>query len=156
MTSKVVFFITPLVISFLYFYPTFTSQAYADEQYLSVSGGLFEVFDDDRAAEVRIEYRSDVEYLNLVKPFLGTEVTSEGSIYGLVGLYNDWEFKPRWYLTPSFGGGLYAEGGGEDLGSALQFRTQLEITYELENQHRVSAGLSHISNAGLEDDNPGA
>jgi lipid A 3-O-deacylase len=58
-------------------------------------------------------------------------------------------------ITPSIGAGLYSQGNGKDLGSLLEFRTQLEIGYKFENEMRVTVAYSHISNANLTDLNPG-
>lgn len=123
---------------------------------LSLSAGYFDIFHGDKAVDFRVEYRFGEGLLWQIKPFLGVEGTSEGSFYGLGGLYYDWGFKPHWYLTPSFGAGVYAHGGGKDLDNLVEFRSQLELAYEFRNFHRVSAGLSHISNGGFgEIGNPG-
>ena len=58
-------------------------------------------------------------------------------------------------ITPSFGAGLYGRGNGRDLGSVVEFRSQLELGYRFEKEMRVSIAYSHISNANLSDTNPG-
>ena len=42
-----------------------------------------------------------------------------------------------------------------DLGNTLEFRTAMDIGRELSNGSRISLGISHISNAGIDDINPG-
>ena len=37
----------------------------------------------------------------------------------------------------------------------VEFRSQVELGYQFENQSRLSLAFSHISNAELGDDNPG-
>ena len=59
------------------------------------------------------------------------------------------------YFTPSFGAGFYDKGSGKNLGNCFQFRTSLEVSYELKNKNRVGVSFSHISNANLGDKNPG-
>ena len=60
------------------------------------------------------------------------------------------------YVTPSFGAGLYSQGDSDlDLGSAIEFRSQIEGGYEFDNGHRVGAAFGHISNASIDEDNPG-
>ena len=126
--------------------------------YLSFSVGYFNVLDEDKAVDMRAEYRSakSVVFENM-HPYAGLEVTFDGSIWAGGGLFYDHSFAPGWYVTPSLGVGLYSQGGSDrDLGSALQFRSQLEISYEFENSHRASLAFSHISNASLGDKNPGS
>ena len=63
--------------------------------------------------------------------------------------------KSKYFFTPSFGAGIYDDGSGKKLGNDIQFRTSLEITYELKNKNRIGVSFSHISNANLGDKNPG-
>ena len=61
----------------------------------------------------------------------------------------------KFLITPSFGFGIYDAGGGKKLGNNIEFRTTIEISYQLENKNRIGLSFGHISNAGLGDDNPG-
>jgi hypothetical protein len=61
----------------------------------------------------------------------------------------------KWNLTPSFATGYYDQGSSKDLGNNLEFRSQLELSYNLEKNKRVGISLNHISNASLADENPG-
>ena len=58
-------------------------------------------------------------------------------------------------FTPNIGVGLYDEGDGKKLGSSIEFRSGLELSYELENERRIGISISHISNASIGDKNPG-
>jgi lipid A 3-O-deacylase len=112
------------------------------------------------AVDYRLEYRFGTSLIPWtdpyvkIKPFVGIEGTSELGFYGLGGLLFDIALGPV-VITPSFGAGLYSQGNGKDLGSLLEFRTQLEIGYKFENEMRVTVAYSHISNANLTDLNPG-
>lgn len=119
--------------------------------------GYYDVFDKQDGIDFRVEYRPDsVVFIDNLKPWAGVEVTSEGSIWAGGGLLYDWNFTPSWYLTPSFGVGLYTNGGSDkDLDHPIEFRSQLEVSYEFENTNRLGVSLSHMSNAGLSNDNPG-
>lgn len=121
------------------------------------SVGYYDVFDDEEAIDLRVEYRPDsVVFVENLKPFVGAEVTSDASIWVGGGLLYDWNFANNWYATPSFGAGLYAQGSSDlDLGHVIEFRSQLEVSYEFENETRLGVSLSHLSNAGLDDHNPG-
>ena len=58
-------------------------------------------------------------------------------------------------FTPSFGAGYYDDGNGKDLGSNIEFRTTLEVSYQLKNKNRIGFSFGHISNANIGDKNPG-
>ena len=135
------------------------SAGYFDHEgtdYLSLSIGAFDVFDDEGALDLRAEYRPDITYLNFLKPFVGVEATTDLTVWAGGGLLVDYEFKPNWYVTPSLGAGLYTNGDSDlDLDFPIQFRSQIEASYELENNSRVGLAFSHLSNAGLGDQNPG-
>ncbi|HYD32859.1 MAG TPA: acyloxyacyl hydrolase [Azospirillaceae bacterium] len=115
----------------------------------------------DRAVDFRLEYRFGTSLLPFtepyasVRPWLGAEATSEGGVYGGGGILVDVPLGP-FIFTPSFGAGLWSSGEGKDLGSPLEFRTQVEVGYEFENQSRFSLAYSHISNADVAEPNPGA
>ncbi len=59
-------------------------------------------------------------------------------------------------VTPSFGGGFYADGSGKKLGHEIEFRSQIELAYRFDNRSRLGVAFSHISNASIGGDkNPG-
>jgi hypothetical protein len=117
--------------------------------------GYYDINDNEDALDVRAEWRSGNDFFWGIAPFVGAEATSDGAVYGLAGIYRDFAVAPQWYVTPSFGAGLYHDGGGKYLGHTVEFRSQVEVGYEFESMHRVSIGAGHISNAGIGDSNPG-
>ena len=128
---------------------------------LSLGGGAYDTSRNtprDRAADFRLEYRPVAAAWRdegiVLRPFAGVEVTSDGAVYGLGGLSLDLAIGAL-VLTPSFGAGLYHEGGGKELGSLVEFRSTLEIGWRFEGGGRISLGYGHISNAGITDRNPG-
>ena len=50
--------------------------------------------------------------------------------------------------------GVYLDGGGFDLGGALEFRSGIEFGYEASNGVRVGLSYDHKSNGGTYDQNP--
>lgn len=127
-----------------------------DSNYLSFGLGWYDVFDNDGATDFRLEYRSGDNLFWKLKPWGGVEATNEGSVWVGAGLAADFMAAPAIYITPSFGVGLYAQGGSDlDLGHPIEFRSQIEGGYEFVSGHRVGVALSNISNFGLDDDNPG-
>ena len=139
------------------------------------SVGTFDIkFDGSstkQATDFRYEYRLDKSLFDIgpeednfffLKPFFGIEYTSDSATYFLSGIYVEDNLgqllegrKSNFYLTPSFGAGIYNDGSGKKLGNDIQFRSSIEVSYELKNKNRIGISLSHISNANLGDKNPG-
>ena len=123
--------------------------------------------DEDKADDIdtmgfRGEFRSEsinpnnlwgVDNVSLVA---GVDVDLNGGTYGYGGLLYDWEFYQRWHLVPSIVAGLYHESDSKDLGGPINFRSALEVNYEITRNSRLGLGISHISNASIYDSNPGA
>jgi len=127
------------------------------------AGLYFDVGDKagrEDAPEFRLEYRfgtslwSPTDWFQ-VRPFAGAAATGDGMLYGLGGVLLDMQFGD-FVFTPSFGAGLWNRGSGKDLGHPVEFRTMFEAGYRFENDARVTVGFSHMSNANLDDTNPGA
>lgn len=127
-----------------------------EPSFLSVGLGWYDINDDKDAIDLRVEFRSKAKFLGFVKPWVGIEITSDAAAYGVAGVLSDIYFGRRFVLTPSFGVGVYADGDGKDLGSAIEFRSQLELGYRFDNRSRLALAFSHISNAHLTNQNPGS
>ncbi|MEZ5919563.1 MAG: acyloxyacyl hydrolase [Alphaproteobacteria bacterium] len=125
--------------------------------FLNFAIGHYDIFDNDNAIDLRVEYRpASSVFIKNLKPWVGLEVTTDASLWVGGGLLYDWNFQDSWYLTPSFGAGLYAQGSSDlDLGHPIEFRSQLEISYAFDNDARVGLAFSHLSNADLDRHNPG-
>lgn len=122
-----------------------------------ISGGIgyFDILEgDDESVDFRLEYRHGDDFLFL-KPWGGLEVNTDGGVWGGVGVLVDITFFDSIVLTGSFAPGLYSEGDSKDLGDTIEFRSQVELGYQFGNESRLSVAFSHLSNAGIGDDNPG-
>ena len=131
----------------------------------------FDGSEKNQTTDFRYEYRSDKSLFNIgpkednfffLKPFFGVELTNDSASYFLTGIYIEDNLgelfegnKSKFFFTPSFGAGIYDDGSGKKLGNDIQFRTSLEVSYQLENKNRIGISFSHISNANLGDKNPG-
>ena len=126
-----------------------------DPDFLTLGLGYFDYDDDDDAAEFRLEYRSDWDRW-FVRPFSGVMVTTDSAVYGYAGILLDVFWGRRIVTTPSFAVGYYSDGNGKTLGSSIEFQSRLEIGYRFASRSRFGLAISHISNAGIDDTNPGA
>mgnify|MGYP003952603175 CR=1 FL=1 len=137
--------------------------------------GIYDVkFDgssSNQAIDIRYERRFDYTLINIgpeednffyLKPFVGAEFTSDSAFFFITGIYLEDNLgelmlgeENKWNLTPSFGFGYYDDGDGKKLGNNIEFRTTLEISYQLKNSDRIGISLGHISNANIGDINPG-
>ena len=131
----------------------------------------FDGSEKNQTMDFRYEFRSDSTLFDIgpeednfffLKPFFGFEYTNDSASYFLTGIYFEDNLgelfqgnKSKFFFTPSFGAGIYNDGSGKKLGNDLQFRTSLEVSYELKNKNRIGVSFSHISNANLGDKNPG-
>jgi lipid A 3-O-deacylase len=124
----------------------------------SLLEGSIGYFDVDRrryeAAEGMIAYRGR-KHLWAFRLFGGALATSRGSLYACSGIAYDVFLGSRVTFTPSFAPGLYAKGGGLDLGYPLEFRSQIEVSCRLPRRSRLGLAFSHMSNAHLASRNPG-
>ena len=138
--------------------------------------GIYDVkFDgssSNNAADIRFERRFDKTLIDIgpkednffyLKPFVGIETTTDSAFYFLGGIYLEDNLgklisgkENKWNFTPSFGLGYYDDGNGKKLGNKLEFRTTLELSYQLKNNDRIGFSLGHISNANIGNKNPGA
>ncbi len=138
--------------------------------------GYFDVKFDGSASNEAIDFRyerrfdkvlvdigTEADNFFYLKPFAGIEATSDSSYYILAGVYLEDNLgqlftgkESNLIFTPSFGGGYYDDGDGKKLGNDLEFRTTLELSYQMKNKNRIGLSFGHISNANLGDKNPGA
>lgn len=137
--------------------------------------GVYDVkFDgssSNHSTDLRYEKRYDHTLIDIgpeednffyLKPFVGVEITTDNAFYIITGMYLEDNLgellsseENRWYFTPSFGLGYYDDGDGKKLGNNLQFRTTLELSYQLKNYDRIGISIGHISNANIGNKNPG-
>jgi hypothetical protein len=94
------------------------------------------------------------------KPFIGTLRTRESSHYLYTGLSRLSKFthsETGFALSLSLGPGIYMHGGGEDtdLGSPFEFRSSIGLLWMFADGTRIGAHFAHISNASIEELNPG-
>ena len=130
------------------------------ENKLNIYSGVFDHSDDGkRAGLIGIEYMnlSSIKdsFVGNIYPVSGVMITDDEAVY----VYTGYQMNQKSdYLTisPSFAVGYYDEGDGKDLGHEIEFRTQIQLLFEISSNSELGFSYNHISNASLGDKNPGA
>ena len=126
-----------------------------DRNYIAISSAVFDILQQTNPSfESRVEFRFGKVNLG-GHPFSGLMVNSEGAMHIYLGLYYDISLTDFLFITPSFAPGLYAKNNSKDLKFALEFQSQIEISFKFANGARVGVSFNHISNATLGEENPG-
>ena len=126
-----------------------------DPDFISFGVGYFDAHRQrDEAIEGRLEYHSNKEFWYL-KPFGGVMVNSDKAFNIFAGVQMDIYIGDRIVLTPSFAPGYYNKGDGWDLGFPIEFRSQFEVAFRFDDATRLGLSINHLSNASLDDRNPG-
>ena len=128
---------------------------------LSFYTGTFDVIDkegDDKTSLFGIEHKNpDLfrdTFLGKFKPVTGAFVTGKSSVYFYSGVEGQYEICPI-KILPSFTPGYYEKGDGKDLGSILEFKSEIKVGFDLFENSKLSYSYSHISNNDWGDTNPG-
>ncbi|HYD99745.1 MAG TPA: acyloxyacyl hydrolase [Alphaproteobacteria bacterium] len=126
----------------------------AEGTVLTGSVGWFDFNDNEDAAMAGVEARFSPLFWK-VSPIVGLFGTSDGGAYGYGGLALPLNVTENIAIIPAFAVGAYHEGSGKDLGHTLEFRSALELSYHIGGGHRLGLTVAHLSNASLDDNNPG-
>jgi len=123
--------------------------------------GTFDVIDkegDDKATLFGVEHKNSELFRNTAlgkfSPISGGFITGKNSVYlytGVEGEYNIGSLK----IYPSFAPGYYEKGNGKDLGSVLEFKSEIKVGIDLSENSQLGLSYSHISNNDWGDTNPG-
>ena len=94
-------------------------------------------------------------FLGKLSPITGAFLTEKSAFYLYTGVQADYNLGFL-TITPSFAPGYYNYGDGKDLGSPLEFKSEVQVSLNLSNSTEFGMSYNHISNASLGDRNPGA
>ncbi len=145
--------------AFFFFFVTISSLVALErpDPLLSIGGGYFDVGRRHRADLLQAEYKWGHYFWRCIRPQCGL-MTAEFDaffIYGGIGV--DLYLTKHIVFSPNFCPGIYWHNKrGKNLGFPLEFRSTLELAYELNNHVRIGTQFYHISNASLSNRNPGA
>ena len=128
---------------------------------ISFYTGTFDVIDkegDDQTSLFGIEHKNPNlfrdTFLGKFSPVSGGFMTGDSSVYlytGVEGQYGIGRLK----ILPSFTPGFYEKGNGKDLGSALEFKSEIKLGLDIFENSKIGYSYSHISNNDWGETNPG-
>ena len=118
-------------------------------------------FSDDKQAAMLVGFQHQNEtlerdtFLGNISPITGGFVTENSAVYIYTGF--EWNVDMgSLTFTPSFAPGLYHKGDGKDLGHVLEFKSEVQLSFDLSQSSKIGFSYNHVSNASLGDKNPGA
>ena len=126
----------------------------------SVFTGMFD-FSDDGKKSTLIGFQHQNENLNRdtflgnLSPITGAMITADNATYFYTGVQAQYKIGAL-NFTPSFAPGYYDEGNGKDLGHALEFKSEVQVSLELPMNSQLGLSYNHLSNASVGDKNPGS
>ena len=131
-----------------------------NETELNVYTGMFDFSDDkQRSGLFGLQHQNDVlfreSFLGKLSPITGGFLTGKNAFYLYSGVQAEYELGFI-TITPSFAPGYYNYGGGKDLGFPLEFKSEIQMSFNLGDSTQLGMSYNHISNASLGTKNPGA
>ena len=126
----------------------------------NVYTGMFD-FSDDGKRSTLVGFQHQNENLNRdtflgnLSPITGAMITADNATYMYTGAQAQYKLGSL-NFTPSFTPGYYEQGNGKDLGHALEFKSEVQLSLELPKNSQLGFSYNHLSNASLGDKNPGA
>ena len=122
--------------------------------------GMFDFSDDGKKSTlIGVQHQNENLYRNsffgTISPVSGFLITGDSATYLYTGIQAEYNIG-KMNLTPSFTPGLYGQGDGKDLGHIVEFKSELQLSFDLLKDSELGFSYNHISNASLGDKNPGA
>ena len=122
--------------------------------------GMFDFSDEGKRSQLfGIEHQNENLFRDTVigeiSPVTGFMITGDNAMYMYSGFEANYSIGII-NITPSFAPGYYNEGDGKDLGHALEFKSEVQLSLDLGEKTNFGMSYNHVSNASLGDKNPGA
>ena len=157
---KIVLNILIILVSFSLTNLAIAEEKNSQEAELNFYVGMFDFSDTKQSAGLfGLQHQNDDlfrnSFLGKLSPITGGFVTENNAVYLYTGAQAEFDLG-LFTFTPSFAPGYYNSGNGKDLGSALEFKTEVQMSLNLSDSNEFGMSYNHISNASLGDKNPGA
>ena len=148
------------LMSFSYLSFANSEEKRSNETELNFFTGMFDFSDTKQASGViGLQHQNDdlfrASFLGQLSPITGGFFTEKNAFYFYTGAQAEYDLG-LFTITPSFAPGYYNSGDGKDLGSALEFKSEIQMSLNLSDNTEFGMSYNHISNASLGDKNPGA
>ena len=126
----------------------------------NIFAGMFDFSDDgQRASLLGVQHQNEELYrksfLGKLSPITGAFLTKKNAFYLYTGVQAEYELGFL-TITPSFAPGYYNEGNGKDLGFPVEFKSEVQMSFNLSDSSQMGMSYNHISNASIGSKNPGA
>jgi len=156
-----------IVLNILVVIITFSSVNFANsednksnETEINLFTGMFDFSDGKQAAGLfGFQHQNDDlfrnSFLGKLSPITGGFLTENSALYIYSGAQTEYNLGPV-TITPSFAPGYYNSGDGKDLGSVIEFKSEIQMSLNLSESTQFGMSYNHISNASIGDKNPGA
>ena len=131
-----------------------------NETELNFFTGMFDFSDDNQASGILgLQHQNEDLYrqsfLGKLSPITGGFLTEKNAFYLYTGIQAEYDLGFL-KVTPSFAPGYYNYGNGKDLGYPLEFKSEIQLSFDLSESTHLGMSYNHISNASLGSKNPGA
>ena len=150
------FFLFSLIV------PSYSEEKKEDinEHSLNFYTGMFDYSDDgQKAALFGFQHENEnlvrESFLGRLSPITGGFLTENNAYYLYTGAQAEYDLG-MFTITPSFAPGYYNSGDGKDLGHALEFKSEVQMSLNLSDSTQFGMSYNHISNASIGNKNPGA
>ena len=151
-----------LFLFFLLIVPTYSEEKKENfnEHELNFYTGMFDFSDDgQKAALFGFEHKNENlvrdSFLGTLSPVTGFMLTENNAAYAYTGIQAQYNLG-KLNIIPSFTPGIYGKGDGKDLGHTIEFKSEIQFSYDIFSQSELGFSYNHISNASLGEKNPGA
>ena len=136
------------------------SNKISNETELNVFAGMFDFSDQKQHAGLfGLQHKNEElfrdSFLGKLSPVTGGFMTENNALYLYTGVQAEYELGLL-TITPSFAPGYYNSGNGKDLGYPLEFKSEVQVLFNLTESTHLGMSYNHLSNASLGNKNPGA
>ena len=159
--KKVTILLT-FIFSLAFIFPIYSNEEknISNEHEFSFYTGMFDFSDDgQRATLIGVQHQNESlkrkSFLGTLSPITGFILTENNTQYFYTGIQAQYKIG-KMNLIPSFTPGLYGKGDGKDLGHVVEFKSEVQLSFDLFSKSELGFSYNHISNASLGKTNPGA
>ena len=137
-----------------------TAEENSNETELNIFTGMFDFSDHKQSSTMfGLQHQNEELYrksfLGKLSPITGGFLTEKSAFYLYTGVQAEYELGFL-TITPSFAPGYYNYGQGKDLGYPLEFKSEVQMSFDLGESTQFGMSYNHISNASFGSKNPGA